>query len=85
MPLISYVKPTTNKWYSYPRVMVIQINIHATWENPINTTHMLHTPVYVCVAYGSCGQSRTWQPLTIHRQIWMDPTAPVKKGSRHNL
>jgi hypothetical protein len=27
---------------------------------------------------------RTWQSFTSHRQIWMDPTAPEKKGSRHN-
>jgi hypothetical protein len=24
-----------NKWYSYPRVTVIQINIHPAGENPI--------------------------------------------------
>jgi hypothetical protein len=26
----------------------------------------------------------TWQPFTRHRHIWTDPTAPEKKGSRHN-
>jgi hypothetical protein len=30
------------------------------------------------------GSPHTWQPFTSHRQIWMDPTAPEKKGSRHN-
>jgi hypothetical protein len=27
----------------------------------------------------------TWQPFASHQQCWMDPTAPKKKGSRHNL
>jgi hypothetical protein len=26
----------------------------------------------------------TWQFFMSHQQIWMDPTAPEKKGSRHN-
>jgi hypothetical protein len=26
----------------------------------------------------------TWQPFASHQQRWMDPTAPEKKGSRHN-
>jgi hypothetical protein len=26
----------------------------------------------------------TWQPFTSHQQCWTDPTAPEKKGSRHN-
>jgi hypothetical protein len=30
------------------------------------------------------GDPRTWQPFTRRRQIWTDPTAPEKKGSRHN-
>jgi hypothetical protein len=30
------------------------------------------------------GGPRTWQPFTRLRQIWIDPTAPVKKGSQHN-
>jgi hypothetical protein len=32
------------------------------------------------LAGGPC----TWQPFMRHRQIWTDPTAPKKKGSRHN-
>jgi hypothetical protein len=30
------------------------------------------------------GGPRTWQPFVRRRQIWTDPTAPEKKGSRHN-
>jgi hypothetical protein len=30
------------------------------------------------------GSPRTWQPFVRRRQIWTDPTAPEKKGSRHN-
>jgi hypothetical protein len=30
------------------------------------------------------GSPHTWQPFTSHRQIWMDPTAPQKKGSWYN-
>jgi hypothetical protein len=26
--LINYVKTATNKWYSYPRVVVIRIDVH---------------------------------------------------------
>jgi hypothetical protein len=43
MPLISYVKTATNKWYSYPRVTAIRINIHPVGENPTNTPHVFHT------------------------------------------
>jgi hypothetical protein len=30
------------------------------------------------------GGPRTWQPFAGCWQIWTDPTAPEKKGSRHN-
>jgi hypothetical protein len=30
------------------------------------------------------GGPRTWQPFVSHQQRWMNPTAPEKKGSRHN-
>jgi hypothetical protein len=30
------------------------------------------------------GGPHTWQPFVRHQQIWADPTAPEKKGSRHN-
>jgi hypothetical protein len=32
----------TNKRYSYPRVTVIQIDIHHAGENPTNTPHTFH-------------------------------------------
>jgi hypothetical protein len=37
---------------------VIWIDVHPAGENPTNTTHMLPMPVYVCLAYASCG----WSP-----------------------
>jgi hypothetical protein len=42
MPLISYVKIVTTKWYSYPRVAAIRIDIHHTGENPTNTPYTSH-------------------------------------------
>jgi hypothetical protein len=30
------------------------------------------------------GGPHTWQPFVSHQQHWTDPTAPQKKGSRHN-
>jgi hypothetical protein len=32
IPLISYVLTATNKWYSYPRVTAIRINVHPVGE-----------------------------------------------------
>jgi hypothetical protein len=32
----------TNKWYSYPRVAVIRIDVHPTGENLINMSHTFH-------------------------------------------
>jgi hypothetical protein len=32
----------TNKRYSYPRVVVICIDVHPAGENPINTSHTFH-------------------------------------------
>jgi hypothetical protein len=43
---------------------------------PCQSTYARHTL--------PAGSPRTWQPFTSHRQIWMDPTTPKKKGSRHN-
>jgi hypothetical protein len=43
MSFISYVKTTTNKRYSYPRVTVIRIDVHPTGENSTNTPHASHT------------------------------------------
>jgi hypothetical protein len=37
----------TNKWYSYPRVTVIRIDVYPARENPTNITRTLHTPVHV--------------------------------------
>jgi hypothetical protein len=49
----------TNKQYSYPRVMVIQIDVHPTGKNPINTLHAFHAWfVYGPVPYISRGLSR---------------------------
>jgi hypothetical protein len=74
-----------NKRYSYPRVAVIQIDVHPAGENPINKTHMVPTLVHICLAYTSCGQSPS---VAIFHESSIElsrTTAPEKKGSRHNL
>jgi hypothetical protein len=43
--------------YSYPRVTAIWIDVHPVGENLIHTTSTLQTPVHVCPAYTSYGQS----------------------------
>jgi hypothetical protein len=56
----------------------LQGETRPTWHVrfPRQSTYALRTlPV---------GGPRMWQPFTRHRQIWTDPTAPEKKGSRHN-
>jgi hypothetical protein len=42
MTLIIYVKTTTNKRYSYPRVVVIRIDVHPVGKNLTNMTHTFH-------------------------------------------
>jgi hypothetical protein len=37
-----YVMTATNKRYSYPRVMEIQIDVHPAGENPTNTPQIFH-------------------------------------------
>jgi hypothetical protein len=53
-------------------------------KNPINTTHMLPTPIHVRPTYAFCG----WSPYvaTFHESSTelSRPTAPEKKGSRYN-
>jgi hypothetical protein len=75
---------TMNKWYSYLRVASIQIDVHPAAENPTNTPYTSHAQS----AYGPkpyvSHVVNTYQPFVSHRQIWTDPTAPEKKGSRHN-
>jgi hypothetical protein len=41
--LINYVKTAMNKRYSYPRVTMIQIDVHPTGENLTNMPHAFHT------------------------------------------
>jgi hypothetical protein len=48
--------PQTSR-YSYPRVVVIRIDVHPTGENPTNTPCTLSTPVHTCPAYAFYGQS----------------------------
>jgi hypothetical protein len=43
--------------YSYPRVVMIRIDVHHAGENMINMTHTLPMSVHVCPAYTYCGQS----------------------------
>jgi hypothetical protein len=37
-----YVMTATNKRYSYPRVTMIQIDVHPTGENLTNMPHAFH-------------------------------------------
>jgi hypothetical protein len=63
---------------------MIRINVHPAGENPTNTPRTLLTPVHVRLAYASYG----WFPYgaTFHESSTelSRPTAPEKKGSRHN-
>jgi hypothetical protein len=73
-----------NKRYSYSRVTAIRIDVHLIRENPINTTHMISTPVHVRLAYASYEQS-TYVATFHESSTELDRvTAPEKKGSRHN-
>jgi hypothetical protein len=50
---------TTNKRYSYPKVAVIQIDVHHVGEKPINTPHAFYTQsVYGPQPYISRGPCR---------------------------
>jgi hypothetical protein len=73
-----------NKRYSYPRVALIWIDVHHTWENLANNTCTLPMPVHICPAYAFYG----WSPyvVTFHESlIELDKvTAPKKNGFRHN-
>jgi hypothetical protein len=56
----------TNKWYSYPRVAAIWINVHPTGENPTNTSHAFHAQS----AYGQTIRiSRSQRIATFHKVI----------------
>jgi hypothetical protein len=63
---------------------VIRIDVHPAGENQTNTSRMLPTPVHVRPAYAFCGQSP--YVATFHKSSieLSRPTAPEKKGSRHN-
>jgi hypothetical protein len=75
---------TTTSDYSDPRVVMIRINVHHAGENLTNTPRTLPTPVHVCPVYTSYGQSP--YVITFHELSTelSRPTAPEKKGSRHN-
>jgi hypothetical protein len=49
-----------------------------------NMSRMLSTPVHVCPAYASYGQSPYVATLHESSTESSSPTAPEKKGSRHN-
>jgi hypothetical protein len=40
---VIYMMVVTNKWYSYPRVTTIQIDVHPIGENSINMPYTFHT------------------------------------------
>jgi hypothetical protein len=64
--------------------VAIRIDVHPAGENPTNMPCTLPTPVHVPPVYASCGQSpyvTTFHESSIELSR---PTAPEKKGSRHN-
>jgi hypothetical protein len=67
-----YVITATNKRYTYPRVTTIQIDVHPTGENPINTPHAFHARSAYCPRpYISCGPHG--QPFASPDDVKMDP------------
>jgi hypothetical protein len=63
---------------------MIRIDVHPAGENPTNTSRTLPTLVHVRPVYTSYGQSpyvATFHESSIELSR---PTAPKKKGSRHN-
>jgi hypothetical protein len=66
----------TNKWYSYPRVAEIRIDLHPAEENPINTPHAFHARfAYGPGPYISRGLRR--QPFASPHK---DETDPYTRG-----
>jgi hypothetical protein len=63
---------------------VIRIDVHRAGENSTNTSRMLPTPVHVRPAYASYGQSPYVATFHESSTELSRPTAPEKKGSRHN-
>jgi hypothetical protein len=77
MALISYVKTVTNK-----RLLIFESRDDSNRCTPCrgkSDQHGMYAPRTLPV-----GSPRTWQPFINHQQRWTNPTAPEKKGSRHN-
>jgi hypothetical protein len=70
--------------YSHPRVTVIRIDVHPAGETwPTRHVCFPRQSTYAQRTLPVSGP-RMWQPFVRRRQIWTDPTAPEKKGSRYN-
>jgi hypothetical protein len=83
IPLISYVKIVTNKWYSYLRVAVIRIDAHPAGEIDQHDTYPSHSSPRtsdICFLWivPVCGN--LWR--VVDRFEWISLLS--KKGSRHN-
>jgi hypothetical protein len=63
---------------------VIRIDVHHAGENPTNMPRTIPTPVHACLAYASYGQSLYVATFHESSTELSRPTAPEKKGSRHN-
>jgi hypothetical protein len=64
---------------------VIWIDVHHARKKPdqhdMYASHASPCTPAICFRWAVPVRGK---PFTSHRQIWMDPTAPEKKGSRHN-
>jgi hypothetical protein len=63
---------------------VIRIDVHPVGENLTTTSRTLPALVHVCPAYAFCGQSPYVATFHESSTELSRPTAPEKKGSRHN-
>jgi hypothetical protein len=62
----------------FESMYTLQRKTRPTWHVhfPRQSTYARHTL--------PTGSPHTWQPFVRRWQIWIDPTAPEKKGSQHN-
>jgi hypothetical protein len=74
----------TNKWYSYLRVMMIQIDVHPVGENSTNTPHAFYAQsTYDPRPYVSHVVNAYQLFVKLSIDLYRS-TAPEKKDSQHN-
>jgi hypothetical protein len=82
--VIIYVMTATNK-----RLLISESHGDSNWctpcrGNPTNTSHASHTQSAYGLRPYISHVVHIYQPFVRRRQIWMDPIAPEKNGSRYN-